>query len=194
MPRRKKLDLDGRCVRCLQQVAHCACALIPTIPTSTHFLLIRHWKERRKPSNTGRLVDFALPNSTLVDYGAPGEAWDASVLDLTNAALLFPSEHAPRCTVVPDIVVVIDGSWPQARKLVNKLPGLKDLPRLTVAPHVVERTRLRTPPIANGVSTIEAVAAAIDRIEGQSAGEPLRTLYDRIVMGAVAARGRPLHR
>jgi DTW domain-containing protein YfiP len=194
MPRRKKLDLDGRCDRCLQQVAHCACALIPTIPSATHFLIIRHWKERRKPSNTGRLVDYALPNSMLVDYGAPGETWDPSVLDLTNAALLFPSEHGPRCTVAPDTVVVIDGSWPQARKLVNKLPGLKELPRLTVAPHGSDRTRLRTPPIANGVSTIEAVASALDWIDGPSSGEPLRTLYDRIVKGAVAARGRPLHR
>ena len=194
MPRRKKLDLDGRCNRCLQQVAHCACDLIPTIQTATHFLLIRHWKERKKPSNTGRLVDYALPNSTLIDYGAPGETWDPSVLDLTNAALLFPSEDADPCTVAPDTVVVVDGSWPQARKLVNKLPGLKELPRLTVTPLDGHRTRLRTPPIANGMSTIEAVAAAIDSIEDQPSGDPLRNLYDRIVRGAVAARGRPLHR
>ena len=194
MPRRKKLDLDGRCNRCLQQVAHCACGLIPTIQTDSHFLLIRHWKERKKPSNTGRLVDYALPNSTLIDYGAPGETWDPNVLDLTNAALLFPSEHSEPCTVAPDTVVVIDGSWPQARKLVNKLPGLKELPRLTVNPPDGHRTRLRTPPIANGMSTIEAVAAAIDWIDDQPSGEPLRTLYDRIVSGAVAARGRPLHR
>ena len=194
MPRRKKLDLDGRCDRCLQQVAHCACGLIPTIQTATHFLLIRHWKERRKPSNTGRLVDYALVNSRLIDYGAPGEPWDPSVLDLTNAALLFPSEDAETCTIVPDAVVVIDGSWPQARKLVNKLPGLKELPRLSVAPLDGHRTRLRTPPLADGMSTIEAVAAAIDWIDGQPSGEPLRTLYDQIVMGAVAARGRPLHR
>ncbi len=194
MPRRKKFDLDGRCERCLQQTAHCACLDIPCVQTSTRFLLIRHWKERRKPSNTGRLVDYALPNSTLIDYGAPGEQWNPDALSVPRPALLFPDPDAPVCSYTPSTVIVIDGSWPQARKLVNKLPGLKSMPRLAISPPAHQRTRLRNPPIEGGMSTIEAVAAAIDALEGFPKGDPLRTLYDRIVEGATAARGRPLHR
>jgi DTW domain-containing protein YfiP len=194
MPRRKKFDLDGRCERCLQQIAHCVCSDIPSIQTQTQFLLIRHWKERRKPSNTGRLVDFALPNSTLFDYGAPGERWDPTVLSVAEPALLFPDPDAPVCDYRPRTVIVVDGSWPQARKLINKLPGLKTMPRLAIHPPSEQRTRLRNPPLKDGMSTIEAVAAAIDVLEGTERGDPLRTLYDRVVHGATAARGRPLHR
>lgn len=194
MPRRKKFDLEGRCDTCFQQTAHCVCDCIPTIETQTRFLVIRHWKERRKPSNTGRFVNYALPKATLLDYGAPGEQWDPSSLSVSTPALLFPDPNAPVCDFRPSTVIVIDGSWPQARKLVNKLPGLKALPRLAVHPPPMTPTRLRTPPIAGGMSTIEAVAAALDVMEGPSAGDPLRLLYDRIVRGAIAARGRPLHR
>jgi DTW domain-containing protein YfiP len=192
MPRRKKLDLDGRCERCLQQHAHCACAAIPSIETDTRFLLIRHWKERLKPSNTARFVDYALPRSNLIDYGAPGTEWDPSVLAQPNAALLFPDPDAPVFEGVPDTVIVVDGSWPQARKLVNKL-GLRSMPRLLIHPPETAPTRLRKPPIPGGTSTIEAVAAALDALEGAGKGDPLRQLYDKIVSGVIAGRGRPLH-
>ena len=194
MPRRKKFDLEGRCDTCFQQTAHCVCDCIPTIKSQTRFLIVRHWKERRKPSNTGRFVNYALPESTLVDYGAPGEQWDPSCLDVPTPALLFPDPSAPICDFHPSTVIVIDGSWPQARKLVNKLPGLKALPRLTIQPPPSAPIRLRTPPMDGGMSTIEAVAAALDELEGPSAGDPLRLLYSRIVRGATEARGRPLHR
>ena len=193
MPRRKKFDLDGRCGRCFQQVGHCVCDGIPTIQCETNFLIVRHWKERRKPSNTGRFVDYALSSARIVDYGAPGETWNPQVLEMPAPVLLFPHPDGLECTFRPESVIVVDGSWPQARKLVNKLPGLRNLPRLTVRAPETKRVRLRTPPMAHGVSTIEAVAAALDVLHGSATGEPLRQLYDRIVTGAVAARGRPLH-
>ena len=170
----------------------CICSHIPTLNTSVELLIIRHWKERLKPSNTARLVGHAIPNLKLVDYGAPGEPWDPTVLDMDRPALLFPDETASTIGD-PKQIIIVDGSWSQARKLVNRIPGLKPLPRFTIQPTQKPRVRLRTPPSPGFVSTIEAVAAVLDTIEGSGSGDSLRSLFDEAVKASTIVRGRPLH-
>jgi len=193
MPRFKKKNMDARCRQCLMQHAHCICDHIPTLNTGIDFLVIRHWKERNKPSNTARLAKLAMPSLKVVDYGLEGTTWDPRVLLVPQPALLFPDPEAPIVASPPKTVVLVDGSWPQARKLVNKIPGLKGLPRLQIAPPTNPPIRLRTPPIPEGMSTIEAIAAALDTLEGAGTGEPLRALFHRAVQATIDTRGRPLH-
>jgi DTW domain-containing protein YfiP len=170
----------------------CICdGLVPIAP-SVEILIIRHWKERRKPSNTARLAALAIPSLRILDYGAPGAVWDQNVLDLHDAALIFPDPSAPTLQT-PKRVIVVDGSWAQARKLVNKIPGLRSLPRFQISPPDTPRVRLRTPPRPGCVSTIEAIAAVLDETEGPGAGDPLRALFDAAVNAATFIRGRPLN-
>ena len=176
------------------QHAHCICSCIPTVHSQVEFVVVRHWKERSKPSNTARLADLAMPSVTVVDYGASGTTWDPTTLLVPRPALLFPDPEAPSADYTPQTVIVVDGSWPQARKLVNKIPGMKALPRLRIDPPDNAPIRMRTPPIAEGMSTIEAIAAALDSLEGTGAGDPLRALFQTAVQSTIAARGRPLHR
>jgi len=171
---------------------HCVCNDMPQINTDIRFVVVRHWKERHKPSNTARLAALAIPSLSLVDYGGPGERWNPATLEVPSPALLFPSEQATPLPYTPQTIVVVDGSWPQARKLVNKLPGLSTMPRIQVSPLTVAPTRLRQPPIPEGMSTIEAIARLLDQLHGAGSGQPLDALYDRVVQGTVAARGRPL--
>jgi len=174
------------------QTQVCICSHIPTLNTSVELIIIRHWKERLKPSNTARLASHAIPALKLIDYGAPGEPWDPSVLDITRPALLFPDDSAPAIED-PDQIIIMDGSWSQARKLVNRIPGLKSLPRFTIQPTAQPRVRLRTPPSPGFVSTIEAVAAVLDKLEGGESGDSLRALFDEAVKASTIVRGRPLH-
>ena len=193
MPRFKKKNMDARCQRCLMQHAHCICDWVPTVKTHVEFLVIRHWKERNSPSNTARLAKLAMPSLRVVDYGAAGTTWDPRVLLVPQPALLFPDPEAPVSKSAPKTVILVDGSWPQARKLVNKIPGLKGLPRLKIDPPSTPPIRLRTPPMPEGMSTIEAIAAALDTLEGVGRGDPLRDLFQRAVQATIDARGRPLH-
>ena len=170
----------------------CICSHIPTLNPSMELIIVRHWKERLKPSNTARLVSHAIPSLRLFDYGAPGEVWDPTAIDLSHAALLFPDDDAPQVSQ-PSRIIIVDGSWAQARKLINRISGLKDLPRFAIEPTLQPRVRLRTPPSPHHVSTIEAVAAILDKTEGAGTGDSLRALFDRAVESAVIARGRPLH-
>jgi DTW domain-containing protein YfiP len=174
------------------QTKVCICDAIPSLTPSMEFVVLRHWKERLKPSNTARLAAHAIPGLQLVDYGAPGQPWDPACLDLEGAALLFPDPDAPTLTN-PSRIIIVDGSWPQARKLVNKIDGLADLPRFKIQPPAEHRVRLRTPPQPGCVSTLEAIAAVLDLTEGPRSGDSLRALFDAAVHSATITRGRPLH-
>ncbi len=189
---KKNPALWGRCERCFMQDSVCICHHIPTLHPSVELVIIRHWKERLKPSNTARLVSHAIPNLKLIDYGAPGSTWDPTTLELSRPALLFPIDEAP-VRNDPHQIVIVDGSWSQARKLVNRIPNLKAIPQFTIQPTHQPRIRLRTPPAPGFVSTIEAVAAVINKIDGPGSGNSLLTLFDEAVRAATITRGRPLH-
>ena len=183
---------NDRCQSCMMRHEHCVCERAPTIQSPVPILVIRHWKERNKPSNTARLASLAIPNLRIVDYGAPGEPWSSNTLDLPKPALLFPDPDAQPLPFTPETIVVVDGSWPQARKLVNKLPELKAMPRIQIESAPNQPLRLRQPPIPEGMSTIEAIARLLDRLSGPGSGAPLDALYQQVVESTIAARGRPL--
>jgi DTW domain-containing protein YfiP len=189
---KKTPDTWDRCPHCFVHTQVCICDKIPSLTPVVELLIIRHWKERLKPSNTARLAALAIPALRILDYGAPGTTWDPAAVDLTGAALLFPDPSAP-VREMPKRVIVVDGSWAQARKLVNKIPGLRGLPQFEIQPPDIPRVRLRTPPHPGCVSTIEAIAAVLDKTEGPDAGAPLRALLDEAVQAATLIRGRPLH-
>jgi DTW domain-containing protein YfiP len=181
-----------RCERCFAQRRHCFCDQIPTLNPKIKITVIRHWKERFKPSNTARLAAHAIASLDLIDFGAPGSPWQNPTLTASGTALLFPDPDAPAAHA-PEHIIVVDGSWAQARKMVNKIAGLKELPRFNIQPPETGLVRIRTPPEPGMVSTLEAIAAVLDITEGAGAGEPLRRLYETTVKATIAARGRPLH-
>ena len=193
MRQNKGSTLADRCGRCFAQTRYCFCDEIPELRTRVKITVVRHWKERLKPSNTARLADHAIPSLNLIDFGAPGTPpWNHPGLITPNSALLFPDASAPEAEA-PEHIIVVDGSWAQARKMVNKIPGLKALPRISIEPPATDLVRIRRSPEPGMVSTLEAIAAVLDITEGAGTGDPLRHLYQTAVDATIAARGRPLH-
>jgi len=172
-------DLADRCPDCLLRERWCYCAAVPRLAVRTRLVIIRHWKERYRTSNTGRLVAQAIPGTVLLDHGAPDEPYDPGLVDLAGAGLLFPEGET--YTFRPEVLVVVDGSWPQARKMVRRVPGLAKLPRLRLDPPARPPPRIRRPPMPDGMATIEAVARALDHLEGPGTGAPLDTLFAHFV-------------
>ncbi len=171
---------------------HCVCDQIKRFESPIPILVVRHWKERHKPSNTARLAGLAVSNLRIVDYGAPNTTWEPKILDVPNPVLLFPDEESKPLPYEPKSIVVVDGSWPQARKLVNKLPALHAMPRISVQPPTQPPMRLRKPPVADGMSTIEAIGRLMEHLGKPEAGASLDELYAAVVKATIAARGRPL--
>jgi len=177
-----------RCKECLLRSEWCFCAEVPHLKFQTKLTIIRHWKERCRTSNSARLVKQAIPATELMDYGAPQAPFEPSQLNLDGAALLFPSDTPS--TVPPKRLIILDGSWPQARKMMRRIPILATLPRVQVQPKTIPPTRIRQPPFRGGMATIEAVARALDLLEGDGAGAELDALFARLADTHYRLRGK----
>ncbi|WP_164018044.1 tRNA-uridine aminocarboxypropyltransferase [Pyxidicoccus trucidator] len=169
--------LRPRCHRCNLPSHLCLCAEIPRVETRTRFLLLQHVMEAGKKSNTGRVAALALVNGRLLLHGAPTESYDTALLSEPGTWLLFPDgPSAPPDAPAPRQVVVLDGSWSQARRMTQRLPALRALPRLVLPPPEPGMLRLREPSHPSGMSTLDAVARAVAMLEGPEAAAPLERL------------------
>lgn len=192
------------CARCRLQSAFCVCAALPRIQTDVAVVVVRHWKERHRTSNTGRLVHLCIPDSLLVDFGARGETFDPRLATPPGAWLVFPrgsedATDAPPEPRVPDpshaeappqSIVLLDGSWGQARRMSHRIPGLSDLPRLALPPPRGGVRRLRKPHVPWAVSTVEAAALALSAVGEQAACDGLYDAFDLVVSQVRAQAGR----
>jgi DTW domain-containing protein YfiP len=160
-------DLSRRCPRCLFRPDDCLCPEIPRLSCPVEFLVLRHASEIRRTTNSGRWAALAL-GADPVDYGrAGGSPVDPALLSAPGTWVLFPSPSpTPRGAVRPRRLVVLDASWSQARRMLQRIPALRSLPRLSLEPPPAG-ARLRRPPRPRGMSTIEAVARALEWL-----GEP----------------------
>ncbi|MDY7229686.1 tRNA-uridine aminocarboxypropyltransferase [Hyalangium rubrum] len=184
-------DLAGRCPRCYLPTRLCLCAEVPRIDTRTEFLVIRHNKEKEKSTNTARMAALALSRCQVLTYGAPGERFDASVLEQPDTWLLFPGAPAPAPDAsLPKRLVVLDGNWGQARRMVQRVPALRRLPGLTLPPPAPDTRRLRRPPHPEGMSTLEAMAGALAFLEGEEKAQQLYALHELMIDRVLESRGR----
>jgi hypothetical protein len=78
-------------------------------------------------------------------------------------------------------LVVIDGTWWQAQKLLKQNPFLATLPRYSLAPDAPSRYRIRKEPALHCVSTIEAIVQALSVLEGRADFAPLLGPFDALV-------------
>ncbi len=167
------------------------CAHIPTVTTATQVIIVRHHSEHDRASNTGRLAHRALPNSVVVEHGAPG--LPTVLPPLEGAWVLYPGAE-PRTTAPvppPKQLIVLDATWSQARKMFQKLAVLRGLPLLALPIAPMPVARLRASPGPGQVSTIEAIARALRLLEGEAAAAPLEDLFSLAVARVSALGQRP---
>ncbi|MFA5262148.1 MAG: tRNA-uridine aminocarboxypropyltransferase [Candidatus Omnitrophota bacterium] len=192
----KPRDENSHCPRCYQRREICICPILPTVTTKIEFLILRHIYEAERPSNTGRLVALAMPNSRIIPCGGGTRIGlspiDDEFLRAPGTWLLWPDGTGTNSNISdltpPTRVVVIDATWQQARRLYNSTPVLWTLPRLGLPEPKRLRERLRQQHRSDGMSTLEAVAAAVAKLEGAETAIPLEQLYDELVRRTTSLR------
>lgn len=189
----------ARCERCLRPDNHCLCALIPALDSRTRVLILQHPSEVNHALNTARLAVLGLNNAELV----VGEVFDdlATLLDVPGyqARLLFPGEGAEALSaqageVKPLLLVIPDGTWRKARKLLHLNPRLAALPRVTLDNPPPSRYRLRKVPGAEALSTLEAITHALHTLEPDRSFEALLRPFNALIEGQIAAMGEETFR
>jgi DTW domain-containing protein YfiP len=184
------------------------------VRTRTRIVIVRHGRELRKPSGTARVAALAMPDLELIDYrDEPGEApprWLAEERELVRTVpvlppegvgtrlarlpsphLLFPTGSPLDPTRPPSTLIVLDGTWRQARAMFQRIPGLAALPAVRLAGVARVTERLRRPVREGERSTLEAIAEAIEILEGAGLAAPLHALHARFVGAAIRSRWGP---
>lgn len=174
-----------RCYACFRPRAECLCDALPRIENRTPILVLQHRRESFHAFNTARMVRHSLANSRFV-VGHVREIAEQLVLE-SGAALLFPGETAEVLADLPAErrprqLVVVDGTWHQAKTLVRDIPALGALPRVRLRPAEPSRYRIRREPNAEALSTVEAVVDALRTLEPDThGGDELLAAFRRMV-------------
>ncbi|MDD2128408.1 DTW domain-containing protein [Pseudomonas sp. 17391] len=184
-----------RCERCQRPLDHCLCPLIPLLASRTRIVLLQHPSETAHALNTARLAALGLNNAEL----RVGEVFDGLDELLATpgyrAVLLFPGDQAQVLTAYtevddqPLLLIVPDGTWRKARKLLYLNPMLAALPRVTLGAVAPSRYRLRKAPEAGALSTLEAVVEALNVLEQPVSFDALLKPFDALIEGQIKAMG-----
>jgi hypothetical protein len=184
---------DAGCARCGKPAPLCVCAGIEPIDNRIALLILQHPQEQDRELGTARLTALHLKHATLKSglswpslakalgrevnpkrwavlyLGAAGAATsprdrELNLLDGKNVAL--PEQE--RALAEIDGVIVLDGSWSQAKTLWWRNPWVLKCRRLALNPKQPSRYgKLRREPRREGLSTLEAAALALARLGRQ---------------------------
>lgn len=186
------MDLIETCSGCGKPAPLCVCASLQQIKTKTRVLILQHPQEPDKHIGSAELLHRALPNSTLRvglswrNLGhALGEEVDPKawmVLYLGSAKVEAQAElpaivrvsrngnalsdEDARRLPRPSGIVLLDGTWSQAKTLWWRNAWLLKLQRAVVIPKSPSLYgSLRKEPRPDSVSTIESAAIALSIFE-----------------------------
>lgn len=171
----------NRCIRCRIDTRYCICDYQPDIESDIAALVIMSESEVLKPSNTGRLIADVIKETFAFEWNRT-EPDDALLKLLSNQdyypVLVFPEEYVERQErIISDLnitlesnkkllLIFIDSSWREARKIFRKSPYLDGLPVLSFEPDSISQYIMRKAEKDNQLSTAEVAHLAL-----KSAGE-----------------------
>ena len=117
-----------------------------------------------------------------------GVAFEAGELERhipsQNTWMLYPGPDAEDCEHVDlneeSTVIVIDGTWYEARKVLRRNPFLKTLPKLTFKREIRSQYKIRRQPRDNYLSTLECIGHFL-KLSAEATGRAeMLPVYDRL--------------
>jgi len=164
----------ARCPGCRLVPSHCMCALRPWVPSRAGICLLMADIEPLKPSNTGWLIADVVADTAA--FGWTRTAVDPGLLAMLadpqwQPYLVFPGEFVEASRVVTEVLpvagkrplfVLLDATWPEARKMFRKSPYLNHLPVLSLQPEQLSNYRLRRSTRDDHLCTSEVAALCFE--------------------------------
>lgn len=190
----------SRCTHCLRPLTHCLCTHITTVPNRTRVLILQHPDEQKHPLNTGRLAVLGLRHAELL-IGEWFPQLNEIIGTAQSASVLFPTQDptllqplAVSLTGSPSLLIVPDGTWRKARKIMHANPVLGALPHLSLPVGAPSRYRIRQTREPAAVSTIEAIVRTLTVLEPENDFQPVLKPFEALIDQQIQAMGSDVYR
>jgi DTW domain-containing protein YfiP len=196
-----------QCPRCLRAACICACLQQPGVPVAcaVELLILQHPREQREPKGTARLLHLAVAGSRLL----VGEHWPrapdepGSTVPRRDLLLYPPTPDAVGLAAPPPLdaawlqsphllrLVVIDGTWRKALRMLHESAWLQSLPRCSLAaPPASRYAAIRRARGLQQRSTFEAAVLGLQTLVAEPESlAPLWPVFDAFVRAL--GNGRP---
>jgi len=164
-----------RCPGCRLVPSHCLCGLRSVVPTHAGVCLLMADIEPLKPSNTGWLIADVVPDTFA--FGWARTEVDPALLALLadpqwQLYVVFPGDFVDPERVVHTVqspepgkrvlFILLDATWPEARKMFRKSPYLDKLPVLSLHPEQISNYKLRRSRRDDHFCTSEVASLCLD--------------------------------
>jgi DTW domain-containing protein YfiP len=178
------LDPRAMCYKCVRPASHCVCEYIQSFKAHCNFLILQHPHERKKYYSTSKIVLNAISNSKVL-YGVTFDESEVSAsLDGKIPYLLYPSQDAIDCSNLnlndDSTVIIIDGTWVEARKIVYRNKFLQSLPKISFKQPILSQYKIRKQPKDFCLSTLECIGHLLKMSIGTANNDDLIKNYDQL--------------
>ena len=197
---KQRFNSNEVCEKCCRPKGHCLCGKVQALDNRIKIVLLQHPQEQYKALNSARLAHLMLKNSAVFvglswpnfkKIAGPDEmpsTWGVLVVKPDQSMGNWPVSVINRQkkpvgnTSFLRGIVVLDGSWRQAKTLWWRNPWLLKLNRIRLNP---DHPSLRAQVKKDGLATIEAIAFALEHL-GDKPEIPLelRRKYRELIIGA----------
>jgi len=188
-----------RCPQCLLPQAYCVCQAMPVENFKTRVTVVIHYSDITRTTNTGKWAPVVLANSEVLIRGRKEQPLDMSqaIQPKYHNVLLFPSADSEELNPnyldpikQPLNIIVPDGNWNQATKMVKREQQLVDLPHVHLKIDKPTRYRLRTAAHDHWISTFEAISRALGVVENTDLQQRLEYFFDVAVERVLFLKGQ----
>jgi len=171
------------CPRCGYPTKTCVCRYVESIDNTIPVIILQHPSEVSAAKGTVKLLRLVLQNCR-VFVGESSDDFSEAKTTLESSPhsplIVYPSEQATELAHVtslpienhsdseaksPWMVVLIDGTWRKAKKIIELNPWLSHYPHVRLADEADSNYIIRKRPNASSRSTLEAVVEALSCLE-----------------------------
>jgi hypothetical protein len=203
----REVEASGECRRCGKIQALCVCDGVTAEDNDIELLILQHPQEQDRALGTARLAALHFKRATLkigLSWPSLSKIVGRTVDPQRWAVLYLGSLRASDIATEADIVAVdrkgqpeasqrrilggiegvilLDGSWSQAKALWWRNAWMLKCRRVVLGPKLPSRYgRLRREPRADGLSTIEAAAMLVGRLQNDATEARLVASFERLL-------------
>lgn len=184
-----------RCSFCQVEHTLCLCSYQPNVNTDVAVLLLFSSNEVFKPSNTGRLILDTVKEGYAYQWSRTEpnqELLDLLINPLYQPLVVFPQDYVEsKYRVIRDedigqlsdnkrkpLLIFLDGSWREARRMFRKSPYLDNLPVLSISPQSLSQYVMRRSDNDQHLATAEVASVVLEQLGEHSAARTLVLWFD----------------